>query len=51
MYGFRNFQLNMTHFADLGDHFNDLRAGGMKGIVILVSDIFGCCHLCLMKQK
>ena len=37
MTGFRNFELNQTHFGDLPEYFNELRAGGMKAIIILVS--------------
>ena len=36
MTGFRNFELNETHFSDLPEYFNELRSGGMKGIIILV---------------
>ncbi len=36
MTGFRNFELNQSHFGDLPEYFDELRDGGMKGIVILV---------------
>ena len=39
MTGFRNFELNETHFSDLPEYFDELRSGGMKGIIILVRTV------------
>ena len=39
MTGFRNFELNETHFSDLPEYFDELRSGGMKGIIILVRKV------------
>lgn len=37
MDGFRNFELNASNFGDLPEYFSELRARGMRGVIILVS--------------
>ena len=44
----RDFTINKTHFGDLPEYFKELRADGIKGIIILVSflRIVKICHSC-----